>query len=408
MDPNRSAISEAATRQILLRIASVFNDPDLCDAAFIVGEGEEKEEIRAPSQFMAISSTAFKAMFYPPTGNRDTPKIIPEMQPYIFRKILDYLFRGMVPLNSIEDGWKCKVAARQFMLKDLEDLCTKFLKYRMDSQNIIEYMKNSTTYNAPDLREAVIQRFTKEANAVLANDEILELDQEELLDLLKTRPSMQARKLMDVLIRWAKKRYQLETKTTTTNGGAAAKDDAAKAAAAANAAANGTAATAEKDAAAEAKTNGDASKEKEDGKSEEGKGDAAATPMDASKDGSDAGEKRKRDESEERKEDKPVDMVQYIAPFATLLPWEKSDTEYFLKEVRGRLILSAEDENAAMVLLLNSFLDATSKKAAPAAAQLQQVQLSANRTSRTAAKKSRTSTGPGSQTILPAGGKDPL
>ena len=31
------------------------------------------------------------------------------MQPKTFRKILDYLFRGRVPLSSIEDAWKVKV-----------------------------------------------------------------------------------------------------------------------------------------------------------------------------------------------------------------------------------------------------------------------------------------------------------
>ncbi len=29
--------SEEASRQILQRIANVFNDPDLCDAVFVVG-----------------------------------------------------------------------------------------------------------------------------------------------------------------------------------------------------------------------------------------------------------------------------------------------------------------------------------------------------------------------------------
>jgi hypothetical protein len=323
MDPNRSAISEAATRQILLRIASVFNDPDICDATFIVGQDEEKEEIRAPSQFMAISSSAFKAMFYPPTGNRETPKLIPEIQPYIFKKILDYLFRGMVPLNTIDDGWKAKVAARQFMLKDLEDLCTKFLKYRMDSQNIIDYLKNSTIYEAPDIRDAVIQRFTKEANSVLANDEILTLDKDELLDLLKTRPSMQARRLMDTLIRWAKKRYNLVPPKKEPK---AIEDES-------------------EEPAAENGADGD-------------------VPMEAAVGEEDViGEKRKHEDDDDKPlkpptEPQPViDMVEYIEPFADLLPWERSDTDYFLKEVHGKSKLSVPDENAAMVMMLNSFLD---------------------------------------------------
>ena len=68
--PAATFFSEEATRQILLRIANVFNDPDLCDATFVVGDDNDKEEICAPSQFMAIASPYFKQLFYPPTGSK--------------------------------------------------------------------------------------------------------------------------------------------------------------------------------------------------------------------------------------------------------------------------------------------------------------------------------------------------
>ena len=145
--------AEEATRQILTRIANVFNDNDLCDATFVVGEGLEKEDIPAPSQFMAISSPFFKDLFYPP--REDKTREIPNMQPKIFRKILDYLFKGRVPLSSIEDAWKVKVAGRTFDLKELEELCTKFLKYRIDSKNLVHFLKNTTKYDTPDLKAPI-------------------------------------------------------------------------------------------------------------------------------------------------------------------------------------------------------------------------------------------------------------
>ena len=43
-----------ASKQILIRIAGFLQDPDLCDASFIVEDGADKEEIRAPSQLMAM------------------------------------------------------------------------------------------------------------------------------------------------------------------------------------------------------------------------------------------------------------------------------------------------------------------------------------------------------------------
>ena len=66
--PAATFFTEEATRQILTRISNVFDDPDLCDATFIVGDDNEKEEITAPSQFMALASPYFKNLFYPASG----------------------------------------------------------------------------------------------------------------------------------------------------------------------------------------------------------------------------------------------------------------------------------------------------------------------------------------------------
>merc|ERR1712112_561611 len=209
--PESNFFTEEASRQILLRIANVFNDPDLCDAVFMVGEGDKQEEIPAPSQFMAVSSPYFKDMFFPPRANDDKRRVIEGMQPNVFRKILDYLFKGKVPLSSIDDAWKVKVAGRTFQLKELEELTTKFLKYRLDSQNLLIYLKNSCKYECPDLREVIVNRFLKEAMAVLDDPHVLDLSEEELIELISKEPEVQAKKLMSVLIKWAKKRYLPET-----------------------------------------------------------------------------------------------------------------------------------------------------------------------------------------------------
>ena len=80
-------------------------------------------------------------------------KEITGMQPKTFRKILDYLFRGRVPLSSIEDAWKVEVAGRMLQLKELEELCTKFLQYseaRRPSKTIYllkrNWIPNSSVY----------------------------------------------------------------------------------------------------------------------------------------------------------------------------------------------------------------------------------------------------------------------
>lgn len=202
---DQAFFAEEASRQILVRVASVLQDPELCDATFVVEDGGEKEEIRAPTQFMAMSSPYFKSLLYPLSDPQR--KVVSGMQPKTFRKILDYLFRGRVPLSSIEDAWKIKVAGRTFQLAELEELCTKFLQYRIDSRNLIHFLKNTSKYNTSDLRDVVITRFLKNADKGFEDEQMLDLTEGEMLDIMSRRPEVQARKIMEVLIKWAKKRY---------------------------------------------------------------------------------------------------------------------------------------------------------------------------------------------------------
>jgi len=328
--PESNFFSEEATRQILKRIADVFNDPELCDAVFVLGDGEKEEEIPAPSQFMAASSTYFKELFYPPLPNDDKKRVIEGMQPNVFRKILDYLFKGKVPLNSIDDAWKVKVAGRTFRLKDLEELTTKFLKYRLDSQNLLVYLKNSSKYDCPDLREVIVNRFLKEAMVVLDDPGILNLSEEELLHLIEKEPEVQAKKMMSVLIKWAKKRQfvpeqsdePLEKKQKLDEEKGKGKDDTEK-------------------------KEGDVNSNKEDEvkiKKEEGEENDA---------------KEKNDDSKEDNKNSNIStsLVEPLQPFVSHIHWDHGDAEFFLKEVRNKNVLSEEAENVALTEMLKSFVE---------------------------------------------------
>jgi len=313
--PESNFFTEEASRQILLRIANVFNDPDLCDAVFMVGEGDKQEEIPAPSQFMAVSSPYFKDMFFPPRANDDKKRVIEGMQPNVFRKILDYLFKGKVPLSSIDDAWKVKVAGRTFQLKELEELTTKFLKYRLDSQNLLIYLKNSCKYECPDLREVIVNRFLKEAMAVLDDPHVLDLSEEELIELISKEPEVQAKKLMSVLIKWAKKRYLPETDEEPEKKKPKLEETEEK--------------------KTEEKTEKDDAEKKEDGEKKEDD---------------------KAKEEEKKVEEKP-NLIPSLQPFIKYIHWDHADAEFFLKEIRNNKIMTEEEENAAMGEMLRSFVD---------------------------------------------------
>lgn len=294
--PAATFFTEEATRQILTRISNVFDDTDLCDATFIVGDDNDKEEISAPSQFMALSSPYFKKLFYPITESKR--REITGIHPQVFRKVLDYLFKGRVPLSSIEDAWKVKVAGRKFGLEELEELVTKFLKYRLDATNLLIYLRNSTKYEAPDLREVILNRFAKEADAVLDDEAMLDLNQDDLTSLMEKQPVCPAKKVVDVLIRWSRKRHNLD-----------ACPSPAKRVCMEN---NGN---------------------------------------------DDSGEQTANNIEDKSQPVKEIDLVKSLEPFIKYVRWENKDADYFLKTVHGNNIMTEENENAVMANMLQSFID---------------------------------------------------
>merc|ERR1712109_165653 len=397
---DQAFFAEEASRQILVRVASVLQDPDLCDATFVVEDGNEKEEIKAPTQFMAMSSPYFKSILYPQQFPQR--KEVNGMQPKTFRKILDYLFRGRVPLSSIEDAWKIKVAGKIFQLKELEELCTKFLQYRIDSRNLIHFLKNTSKYNTSDLRDVVITRFLKNADKGFEDEQMLDLTEGEMYDIMSRRPEVQARKVMEVLIKWAKKRYadkkaeiekakrleEAKKKEEEKDKEEPKKEDAKME----EDKVDGEATKKEEDKKEETKTEEKKEESKEDDtkmdvdKKDDDKKDEK---KDEKKEGEEKKEEEKKDEKkeEEKKTDdddiveikktetKPVeekeeiDLTADLSKFVAFMKWDHTDAPYYLKEVRGHKILSQEAQNEALTQMLQSFVDKQVKSPAQPASK---------------------------------------
>merc|ERR1711872_660682 len=78
-----------------------------------------------------------------------------------------------------------------------------------------------------------------------------------------------------------------------------------------------------------------------------------------------SGEEEKKEE--EKKEDKPVeikeeiDLIPDLSKLVTFLKWDHTDAPYYLKEVRGHMIMSQEAQNEALTQMLQSFVDKQGK-----------------------------------------------
>merc|ERR1712115_313181 len=193
-------------------------------------------------------------------------------------------------------------------LKELEELCTKFLKYRIDSKNLVHFLKNTTKYDTPDLKEVVISRFVKDASNGFESDQVLGLSEQELLSIMERKPEVQAKKVMDVLIRWARKMYKAEKKIESgeTKEGEEKKEDEKK-----------------EDKKEEEKKD---EEKKEKKKDEEKKEDGEKTDS----------EDKSADKVEEEEEDF-IEPLQFLVKYIT---WDHNDADYYLNKVHTKKILS--------------------------------------------------------------------
>merc|ERR1712223_1664105 len=164
--------------------------------------------------------------------------------------------------------------------------------------------------------------FLKNAEKGFEDEQILDLTEDELLNIMSRRPEVTARKVMDVLIRWGKKKFAVE----------APKPEPKK-----------------------------EEPKKEDEKKEEDKKDTSKTEekVEEKKE-----EKKAEEKVEEKKvEEKPaeIDLINPLKSLVEYVKWDHADAPYYLKEIRGRPILSMEAQNSAMTQMLQAFVDNSQK-----------------------------------------------
>ena len=104
-------------REILRNITHLRElHPELLDVTFVVGfEGEEKREFKANSTVLSLKSDYFKTMCYGPMRQPDTAKIIDDMEPRVFEKVLEFAHAsaGCMDIANLEEAWSVRYAASQ-------------------------------------------------------------------------------------------------------------------------------------------------------------------------------------------------------------------------------------------------------------------------------------------------------
>merc|ERR1712109_75394 len=215
------------------------------------------------------------------------------------------------------------------------------------------FLKNTTKYDTPDLREVVISRFVKDATNAFQNEQVLDLTEIEMQDIMEKKPEIAAKRVIDVLVKWARKRMQAETK---------AKEETKSK--------EGTENNPGEEKMDESSTEGIEEKKDEkldeEAKSQDAKNDSSKDEQEKENETEKKEDTSETEKSEKVKDEKceenPKQEIEedFIAPLENLVKhvkWSNTDAEYYLKEVSTKKILSEDTKNSAMIQMLQSFVD---------------------------------------------------
>merc|ERR1712156_1074179 len=155
------------------------------------------------------------------------------------------------------------------------------------------------------------------------------------------------RKVMDVLIRWGKKKFAVEAPKPEPKKEEPKKEDEKKE-------------EEKKDDTKKEEEKKDEEKEaeKKDETKEEEKKDEDKKE-EASKDTTKTEDKVEEKKEEKKVEEKPaeIDLVNPLKSLVEYVKWDHADAPYYLKEIRGKPILSMEAQNSAMTQMLQPFVN---------------------------------------------------
>ncbi len=134
--------------------------PDLCDVTFEVGRDDaERRQISAHSLLLAIRSPYFRSMLYGPLRQPDRSKVINDMPPEVFERVLDWIYvrDGCLDLGewSLEELFHVRYAADQFQVSDLFELCNRFIMREMTYERALEGWHLAIGFRADGIMDKV-------------------------------------------------------------------------------------------------------------------------------------------------------------------------------------------------------------------------------------------------------------
>ncbi|KAJ3426712.1 btb (poz) domain-containing 2a-related [Anaeramoeba flamelloides] len=139
-------------------LSNFINCNELADVKFLIGK--KKKEMYGHQLILSINSEMWKSMFYTMKWSEmDNKKIavvkVPEQDPKIFAKFLQYCYTGSVKLTT-ESILPLYKLSDKYMMEDLKELCVHFLESSIIKNKCFQFYEKILEMNDQNLLEWIM------------------------------------------------------------------------------------------------------------------------------------------------------------------------------------------------------------------------------------------------------------
>lgn len=172
-------------------------------------ELNDTDELLPAHKFvLSVGSCVFEAMFQRNTDTSSSLIHIPDMETYAFRALLRFLYGdSSYPLSAITHDTVMSIlyGAKKYCIVGLERLCVDFLKKNISIENALILLSQARLFDEAQLAAQCLEVIDKNAMYALQTPELLDLDVETLMAILK-RDTLGVReiKLWQTCLAWAR------------------------------------------------------------------------------------------------------------------------------------------------------------------------------------------------------------
>ena len=123
------------------------------DVTFVV----QGEHIKAHKAILLARSEYFENMFRSDVKENETNKVVvPDMEPQVFRAMLQFVYSGLPPTNLAEIALDLLVAADKYCLDEIKEACSESLCDQITRKNVADVLLVADSINHEELKSRAI------------------------------------------------------------------------------------------------------------------------------------------------------------------------------------------------------------------------------------------------------------